>query len=116
MSTDVMQAARRAYDIATRGWHEQRANGGIERLDPSIPEDSDELSKGAKYKATTPAAKTVLGVWQKCKAELDAAAANHRRSLGDESCPTCPKKDEKWIAPEPDRRLPPERDDAEISP
>lgn len=118
MSNDVLAAARRAYDIATASWNEQRRIGGIARLDRDIPEDSDELSKGARYKCTTPAAAMVMGVWEKCKAELDAAAANRRRDLGDESCPTCPEKDslartaERIMAlAEPDKRLPPEHDD-----
>lgn len=114
MSNEVLEKARRAYDIATRMYWIQRRNGGIVPLDPSIPKDSDDLAAGAKFKTTTPAAATALGVWQKCKAELDAAQWNQQRALGNEECPVCPKRElPPW--PEQDRRLPPEKDDDVIS-
>lgn len=108
----VLQEARRKYDIATESWREQRALGGIAPLDRSIPEDNEELSKGAKYKCTTPAAAMVMGIWQRCNAELNAAAENERRRGGDESCPTCDRP-EPMGRPEAveDSRLPPERED-----
>lgn len=112
MSDGVLTSARRAYDTATSNWYRQREIGGIVPLDQEIPRDSDDLAAGAKYKAATPAGATVLGVWQKCKAELDAAAAIVRLSRGDVSCPSCPKPPPGFEAPRNDR-LPPERDDDE---
>lgn len=108
----VLQEARRKYDIATSLWREQRAIGGIVPLDREIPEDNDALAAGAKYKCATPAAVTALGVWQKCKAELDAAAVNNRRAAGDESCSMCPRPPRSVAAVSADdTRLPPERDE-----
>jgi hypothetical protein len=85
-----------------------------------VPEESDEIAKGRKYRTTSPVAATVMLVWQKCKAELDHAAANHRRELGDTTCATCPAGERGGVAPAPaalpDPRLPPERDDMDAEP
>lgn len=112
-----LSAARAKYDRATAAYWQQRDNGGITALDPMDPDESDEIAAGAKFKARTPVGVTVLGVWQRCKAELDAAAAILRRERGDTSCPTCPKGEKREIAPAPggsvDSRLPVERDDME---
>jgi len=97
---EVLTDAQKAYDIATTAWYRERDAGGIVKLDPNVQADSDEIHRGARYKTTTPAGAMVLGVWQKCKAELDAAAANRKGEL----------------ALRPDSRLPPERDeDAEAA-
>jgi len=118
MNTDVLQQARAKYDRATAAYWQQRDSGGITALDPLDPDESDEIAAGAKFKARTPVGVTVLGVWQRCKAELDAAAANVRRDRGDKSCPTCAKDERGPALParEPglgvaDRRLPVERDE-----
>jgi hypothetical protein len=118
MSTEVLQQARVRYDRATAAYMAERRSGGITELDPLDPDESDEIAAGAKWKARTPVAATVMGFWQRCKAELDAAAANVRRDRGDKSCPTCAKDERGPALParEPaagvaDRRLPPERDE-----
>ena len=114
---EVLQAARVKYDRATASYWQQRDNGGITELDPLDPDESDDIAAGAKFKARTPAGATVLGAWQRCKAELDAAAANLRRERGDRSCPVCPGEHDglRAVPADPvvaeDRRLPPERDD-----
>lgn len=118
MSTEVLQEARRKYDIATAAWFKYRDLGEIALIDPGLQEESDEIAKGRKYKCTSPAASMAMGVWQRRKAELDAAANNVRRERGDLSCPTCAKDEAGVIPParEPargvaDRRLPVERDE-----
>lgn len=119
MSTEVLQQARAKYDRATAAYMVERRNGGITELDPLDPDESDDIAAGAKWKARTPIAATVMSAWQRCKAELDAAAANVRRDRGDKSCPVC--KDRVPMGEPPaveapamgvaDRRLPPERDE-----
>ncbi len=108
---EILAAARRKYDIATAAWRNQREIGGIVPLDPLIPRDNEDLAAGANYKCTTPAAVMVLGVWQKCNAELNAAAATVRSERGNRECPVCPLAP--WAKQEstPDSRLPPERDE-----
>lgn len=115
-ATGILATARRKFEIATAKYWEQRRNGGIRELDPGDPQESDDIAAGAKYKATTPAAAMVLGVWQKCKAELDQAAANDARERGRTECAICPGPRPMGPAPAadegpmPDPRLPPERD------
>lgn len=112
-----LEAARNAYNAATSAYWNQRDDGGIVPLDPAVPKDSDDLAAGAKFKATTPTATKVLGVWQVCKAALDHAAADLRRERGDKACATCPKP-KGYVAPAratEDLRLPPEHDE-EASP
>jgi hypothetical protein len=118
MSTEVLQQARARYDRATAAYMEQRRSGGITELDPLDPDESDDIAAGAKWKARNPIAATVMSAWQRCKAELDAAAANVRRERGDKSCPTCKDRvpmGAKETVPAPagytDSRLPPERDE-----
>ncbi len=120
VATEVLYQVRRRYDIATAKYWEQRRNGGIRELDPDDPDESDALAAGAKFRPTTPAAAVVLGVWQRCKAELDAAAANLAREQGKTDCPVCDRAVPMGEQPaqfEPDPRLPPERDeDAAVFP
>lgn len=118
MSTEVLQEARTRYDRATAAYMVERRSGGIIELDPLDPDDSDDIAAGAKWKARTPVAGTVMAAWQRCKAELDAAASNVRRERGDLTCPTCPGRVPMGAPPSEappqgvaDRRLPPERDD-----
>lgn len=113
MSREVFEKAKRAYDSATRSYWAQRDSGGIVPLDMDTAEDAEESYKGVKFKCVTPAAQIVLGAWQKCKAELDAAAADIQRQAGDMECPVCPRKKGDGLLPPPeqDSRLPPERDD-----
>lgn len=112
---EVLQQARAKYDRATHAFREQKHNGGITELDPMDPGESDDLAAGARLKARTPVGVTVFGVWQKCKAELDAAANNVRREQGQAGCPTCPGKapmgEREMPVPMPDSRLPRERDE-----
>ena len=115
----VLAEAKRTYEIATRVYHEQFQAGGIVKLDPEDIDDRDEIGKGRKHKPVTPAGKMAFGMWQKAKAELDAAHHNLIHVPG--ACPKCnPPEDRRSIdvsafvakkAPEPDRRLPPEKDD-----
>lgn len=118
MSTEVLQQARAKYDRATAAYMVERRNGGITELDPMDPDESDDIAAGAKWKARNPMAATVMAAWQRCKAELDAAAANVRRDRGDKSCPVCKDRVPMGVvepAPAPkayvDSRLPPERDE-----
>lgn len=117
MSTEVLQEARRKYDLATAQWLKYRDLNEIMPLDPGDKDESDEIAKGRKYKCLSPAAAMAMGVWQKRKAELDHAAANLRRERGDLSCATCDDREARaakemdGVVPTPDRRLPPERDD-----
>lgn len=112
-----LSAARRRYDIATRAWREQEHSGGIRRLDPDIPAESDEIAKGCRWKAETAAGRMALGMFQKAKAELDHWAAVDARERGRTDCLTCPGQEPMGVAPAddvgpmPDPRLPPERDD-----
>ena len=84
-----LTAARKLYEAATAAYWVQRDIGGIAPLDRMDPDDSDEIAKGAKFKCTTPAARTVLALWQRRKAELDHAAGILQRERGDASCVVC---------------------------
>ncbi len=112
---EVFDRAKRVYESATASYWVQRDNGGIAPLDMSLSEDAEEHAKGVRFKCTTPAARIVLGAWQKAKSELDAASNNLRREAGDDECPTCPVRNVRVPIParEPtqDRRLPPEAED-----
>lgn len=109
---EVFDRAKRVYEAATASYWAQRDTGGIVPLDMSLAEDAEEHAKGVRFKCTTPAARIVLGAWQKAKAELDAAAQTLRREAGDDECPVCPQRKGLVSIPprghEPDRRLPPE--------
>lgn len=110
---EVFDRAKRVYESATASYWAQRDTGGIVALDMSLAEDAEEHSKGVRFKCTTPAARIILGAWQKAKAELDAAAYDLQREAGNAECPTCPrKKPERALSavPMPDTRLPPEAD------
>lgn len=117
-----LHAARRKYDIATAAWFKYRDLNEIVELDPMISEESDEIAKGRKYKCTSPAATMAMGVWQKRKSDLDHFAAARRRELGDTSCAICKDREARSAKemggrmPEPDSRLPPERDDEQEAP
>ena len=112
---EVFDRAKRVYESATASYWAQRDNGGIAPLDMSLAEDAEEHAKGVRFKCTTPAARIVLGSWQKAKAELDAASNDIRREAGDLECPVCPVRNVRVpVPPRPtvDRRLPPEADEA----
>lgn len=105
----VLAEARRKYEIATRVYWSQRDSGGIVAMDPEDVDDREEIAKGRRFKAVTPAGAVAFGNWQKCKAEFDAANYNRQFELGKTECPSCPKKDgSEPASPQPDRRLPPE--------
>jgi hypothetical protein len=112
---EVFDRAKRVYESATASYWVQRDNGGIAPLDMSLSEDAEEHAKGVRFKCTTPAARIVLGAWQKAKAELDAASDAIRLEAGDNECRVCPVgKGLRSIPPrdpEPDRRLPREAED-----
>jgi len=112
---EVFDRAKRVYESATAAYWAQRDNGGIVALDLSLSEDAEEHSKGVRFKCTTPAARVVLGAWQKAKAELDAASTDLRREAGDNECPVCPVRNVRVPLPPShpmqDRRLPPEADE-----
>ena len=109
---EFFDRAKRVYESATASYWVQRDNGGIAPLDMSLSEDAEEHAKGVRFKCTTPAARIVLGAWQKAKAELDAASNDLRREAGDNECPVCPVRNIRVPLPRPgpstDRRLPPE--------
>lgn len=106
-AAEVLAKARNKYELATEALHTQRDLGNIVRLDRSVPEEDDEYAKGVRWRCLNGTAATVMGVWQKCKAELDAAAANAEREAGR----TAHQRTE---APAiQDSRLPRERDDEE---
>lgn len=115
---EVFDRAKRVYESATASYWVQRDNGGIAPLDMALAEDAEEHSKGVRFKCTTPAARIVLGAWQKAKAELDAASNDLRREAGDNECSVCPVRNVRVPLPPrpapPDRRLPPEPDDVAL--
>lgn len=119
MSAEDLAGARRRHDIAVRTWHDQERAGGIRRLDPDIPAESDEIAKGCRWKAETAAGRMALGMFQKAKAELDHWAAIDARERGFRGCFTCEREENARVTgePKPDSRLPVERDeDAAVFP
>lgn len=108
---EVFDRAKRVYESATASYWAQRDGGGIVPLDMSLAEDAEEHAKGVRFKCVTPAARIILGAWQKAKAELDAAQNELRRQAGDTECPVCPVRKGLWSVPDrepsPDKRLPP---------
>jgi hypothetical protein len=109
---DVFDRAKRVYESATASYWAQRDIGGIVPLDMSLAADAEEHAKGVRFKCETPAARIVMGAWQKAKAELDAASNDIRREAGDATCPVCPRREGLVSIPAreplPDTRLPPE--------
>lgn len=86
---EVLADARDRYDRATQAFRSQKDLGAIVPLDRSIPEEDDEYAKGVRLRCVDGMARAVFAEWQKCKADLDAAAANLQRERGDMSCPVC---------------------------
>jgi hypothetical protein len=78
---EVLHAAKNVYARATEKYFDARRSG-------DIVEDPDPTS-GRRWMPATPRGGMILGIWQKAKAELDAAADNRRRELGQAACSTC---------------------------
>jgi hypothetical protein len=112
---------RAIYEAAVTSWHRARSEGHL------VEEtDSHERYAGVRWKATGPEGRAALSAFQVAKSNLDHAAERVRREAGDESCHVCPKKHAlgrmadfiselaETKSTEPDRRLPPEREEPEM--
>jgi hypothetical protein len=109
---------KKAYEAACRRWHAAREAGNIVR-----EEDDRERRTGVNWRAVDGVGRAALAGFQLAKSELDHIAARVQREAGDDTCQECEETARLMgntatadqlatlRPPEPDKRLPPERDE-----